>query len=107
MKLVNVAIDDGMMVPGFERQTFVCPVCNDIERRFVFNNLGKEHSGAASPPIAPLSQNLDNNDIEEDTDKKAPSLATASIENDQFPPTQSLWDRFFEKMRRRRSSRDG
>jgi hypothetical protein len=101
MKLVNVVVDDGMMVPGFERQTFVCSVCNDIERRFVFNNLGKEHcSAAASPPIATISENINNKEIEDDADTEAPSLTTASIENDQFPATQSLWKRIFAKMRR-------
>src|SRR3954469_1837880 len=96
MKLVNVVADDSMMIPGFERQTFMCSVCNDIERRFVFNNLGKEHSAVASPPIAPMSENINNNEVEHDTDSEAPSLATASVEN-QIPPNQSLWDSFLAK----------
>src|SRR5215203_1640342 len=95
MKLVNVVADDRMMVPGFERQTFTCLVCKDTERRFVFNNRGKEHSSVASPPLAPTSEN-----IEDNANTAPPSLATVSVENDQFPTTQSLWKRIFAKMLR-------
>ena len=102
MKLVNVVADDSMMVPGFERQTFMCFVCNDIEQRYVFKNLGKEHSAVASPPIAPMSENINNNEVEDGTDSQAPAFATASIEN-QSRPSHSLWDSFLAKMRRRRS----
>jgi hypothetical protein len=95
MKLVNVVVDDSMIVPGFERQTFMCSGCNDIERRFVFSKIGKQHSAAASPPIAPTSET-----IEDDADIAPSSLATGSVENEQFPATQSLWKRILLKLRR-------
>jgi hypothetical protein len=37
MTLISAIRDDRMMVPGFEQHTYLCPVCNDIERRFVFS----------------------------------------------------------------------
>jgi hypothetical protein len=108
MNLMNVVVDDSMMVPGFERQTFMCSVCKDIERRFVFNNLGKEHqSVSASPPIPPISYNFENKDIEDDADTESPSLGPGSFKNDQHPATQSLWGRYFAKIRRRRPPSDG
>ncbi len=53
----------------------MCPVCKDIERRFVFNNLDNEHCVATSPPIAPISENINKKEIADDIGTEAPSLA--------------------------------
>ena len=107
MTLVKMVVVDTMMIAGFERHTFRCSKCNDIEQRFVFNNKGK-HSDVriSSPPVAPDFITLNNQDIGHATDNAAPSLATGSIQNDQLPTTQTFWSRFFAKMRRRWISRN-
>ena len=59
MILMKVVEDETMMVRGFERHTYMCSGCADIERRFVFNKHHSEREfGAApstAPPIAPAS----------------------------------------------------
>jgi hypothetical protein len=56
MRLEQVAKDDAIPVSGFERHTFVCSACGDIEQRCVFSsNLGHHDLVAlpAAPPISP------------------------------------------------------
>ena len=58
MILMQTVQDDTMAVPGFERHTFMCSDCHDVERRLVF--IKPEHSDEtepvtlhSSPPISP------------------------------------------------------
>jgi len=63
MRLEQVAKDDAIPVSGFERHTFVCSACGDIERRCVFSSNPGHHSSnpghhdpvalPAAPPISP------------------------------------------------------
>ena len=60
MILVNVVEDETMMVRGFERHTYMCSACSDVERRFVFNKPNRQHETGIAPilaasPIAPPS----------------------------------------------------
>ena len=60
MILTNVMRDDAMAVLGFERHTFRCSKCNDVDRRLVFVKHGRQDDAAsmllhAAPPIAPSS----------------------------------------------------
>jgi hypothetical protein len=60
MRLEQVAGDDTVPVPGFERHTFVCSDCGDIEQRLVFTrDVGPSHTGSiplhAAPSISPSS----------------------------------------------------
>jgi hypothetical protein len=57
MILMKVIPDDTMPVPGFERRTFMCSACHDVERHLAFVNPGRESDNElmpvkAGPPIA-------------------------------------------------------
>jgi hypothetical protein len=55
MILMKVDQDDTMPVHGFERRTFICSKCHDVERRFVFSNHAREgepETVQVAPPIA-------------------------------------------------------
>jgi len=53
MILMKVDQDDTMPVPGFERRTFMCSECHDVERRFVFTKNAREgETVQVAPPIA-------------------------------------------------------
>ena len=44
MYLMQVVQDGTMPVPGFERHTFMCSACDDVERRLVFTrDNGQSH----------------------------------------------------------------
>ena len=56
MTLTNVVEDNTMAVPGFERRTFVCSECQDVEQRLVFTKQsceGDAMAEQAAPPIVP------------------------------------------------------
>lgn len=54
MHVVRVERDDTMMVPGYERQTWQCRSCNEVERRLVFSgDVGESGSRAAEAVRAP------------------------------------------------------
>ena len=60
MILTNVVRDDAMAVLGFERHTFRCSKCHDVDRRLVFIKHGRQDDAEpmplhAAPPIAPSS----------------------------------------------------
>jgi len=38
MNLVKTIEDDTMPVAGFERRTFACPACGDVEQRLAFRS---------------------------------------------------------------------
>jgi len=52
MILIKVVEDETMMVRGFERHTYMCSACADIERRFVFNKHDSEGELDVAPPTA-------------------------------------------------------
>ena len=61
MILANVVRDDTMKVLGFERHSFRCVKCHDIDRRLVFIKHGRQddaeplpmHTAPASVPASP------------------------------------------------------
>jgi hypothetical protein len=61
MVLANVVRDDTMKVLGFERHSFRCVKCHDIDRRLVFIKHGRQddaeplpmHTAPASVPASP------------------------------------------------------
>ena len=79
MILIKVVEDETMMVRGFERHTYMCSACADIERRFVFNKHDSERELDAAPPTALL-------------------IAPASLQT-QPAATQSLLSRVISKIR--------
>jgi len=55
MILMKVVQDDTMPVPGFERRTFMCSECQDVEQRLVFTKHAREgepETVQVAPPIA-------------------------------------------------------
>jgi hypothetical protein len=60
MHCVHVVQDDTFPVPGFERRTFMCSGCGDVERRLAFTKDARQSRGKPepvhpAPPIAPAS----------------------------------------------------
>jgi hypothetical protein len=61
MILMQAVQDDTMAVPGFERHTFMCSDCHDVEQRLVFIkpvDQGGETEPVTvhiAPPISPLA----------------------------------------------------
>ena len=53
MILMKVVKDATLMVRGFERHTYMCSACAEIERRFVFVKHDRRELDAA-PPTAPI-----------------------------------------------------
>ena len=93
MKLVEVVVEH-TMIEGFERHIFMCTSCNDIERRFVFNNQSKrENSEIISPPIGPDYSTSNT----PDEDHAASTSLTAS--NNAAPNVHSFWGRLIAKIR--------
>jgi len=123
MILVKVVPDDSMPVPGFERRTFICSACRDVEQHLAFVKPGSEsdakpvpvHVAASSvsrqseseqpallvdaaPPIAG-----EQSDIEEPMPllDVAPSTAPASAVPEEHPPARRLFGRMLAKVRGR------
>jgi hypothetical protein len=63
MILMQTVQDDTMAVPGFERHTFMCSDCHDVEQRLVFIK-----------PVAPASE------TEPVTVHTAPPLSPSTLE---------------------------
>ena len=61
MILMQAVQDDTMAVPGFERHTFMCSDCHDVEQRLVFikpvGQPGETEPVAvhAAPPLSPAT----------------------------------------------------
>jgi hypothetical protein len=82
MILVNV-VQDTMDVPGFERRTFKCSGCHDVELRLAFTRHGRE----SDVPPTPVHH--------------APPIAPASTVTDEFVVSPGLFKRVFAKLRSR------
>jgi hypothetical protein len=81
MILMKVIEDETMVVPGFERQAFMCSVCYDTENRLVFNKHPKERDTEAAPALTP------------------PPVAPASTIQNQRTTTQGFLGRVVAKIR--------
>ena len=64
MTLTNVVRDETTAVAGFQRHSFLCPSCNDVEHRLIFAKPEDEARDAAegdslaahpAPPISPTA----------------------------------------------------
>ena len=53
MNLVKTIEDDTMPVAGFERRTFACPACGDVEQRLAFRSIGQDEVEPAPTHAAP------------------------------------------------------
>jgi hypothetical protein len=64
MILANVVQDDTMKVLGFERHSFRCVKCHDVDRRLVFIKHGRQDDAEplpvhTAPPSVPASPDKD------------------------------------------------
>jgi hypothetical protein len=64
MTLIDVARDETVAIAGFQRHSFLCPSCNDVEHRLMFAKPEDEAGGGAkadslaahpAPPISPTA----------------------------------------------------
>jgi hypothetical protein len=64
MTLIDVVRDETIAIDGFQRHSFLCPSCNDVEHRLIFAKPGDETGGRAkgaplaahpAPPISPTA----------------------------------------------------
>ena len=87
MILMKVDRDDTMPVPGFERRTFMCSECHDVERRFVFTKHAQEgepETVQVAPPIAGEQSN--NEPIADEQDDNEPMPLEGEPEPGQVAP---------------------
>jgi len=87
MILMKVDQDDTMPVPGFERRTFMCSECHDVERRFVFTKHAQEgepETVQVAPPIAGDQSN--NEPIADEQDDNEPMPLEGEPEPGQVAP---------------------
>ena len=123
MILMKVVPDDTMPVPGFERRTFICSACQDVEQHLAFVKPGCE-SDAEPVPVHAASSNAGRQGDreqpallvdaappiagEQSSDQQpmpmvdaAPSTVPASEVLDQRPVARSLFGRAVAKVRGR------
>src|SRR5438309_3943587 len=74
MVLVKVVPDDTMPVPGFERRTFICSACHDVEQHLAFVRPGCE-SDAEPVPVHVASSNSSNSEQPASLLDSAPPIA--------------------------------
>jgi hypothetical protein len=105
MILIKVVPDDTMMVPGFERRSFMCSTCHDVEQHLAFVRPGRESDTEPMPvPSAPpvLSGQRDDEPIPSaDTAASAAPASAAQDERTVAPP--GLLKRVVARMRGRTS----
>jgi hypothetical protein len=80
MFLVNVVRDDTMKVLGFERHSFRCAKCRDIDRRLVFIKHGRQDD------VEPLPVHT------------APLIVPASPDQDEHVATSGFFRRLLAKL---------
>jgi hypothetical protein len=89
MILINVVQDDAIPVPGFERQTFRCSECQDVEQRLVFAKKDRDGNTGPmpeqrAPPIVSVSSTTQDEHI------AAPGVLSGPLEPAQTPPAMPL-----------------
>ncbi len=99
MILIKVVQDDTMPVPGFERRTFMCSACHDVERHLAFVKQGRERDSEPMPVHAapPISDGQSDNEPLPLVDA-APSMAPASAVLDEPPAARGLFRRVVAKV---------
>jgi hypothetical protein len=53
MTLISAVADETMMVSGYQHQTYMCPSCADVEKRFVFRKHDEQPEHGAAPALTP------------------------------------------------------
>jgi len=85
MILIKVVPDDTMPVPGFERRTFVCSSCHDVEQHLAFVKPGCESDAEPVPVHVALSNSSDSEHPAFLVDA-APPLASEQSDDEQPMP---------------------
>ena len=83
MILINAVLDESAAAPGFERHTYQCINCGDIEQRLAFNSRAIGQRAAEVPP------------------HQAPSVSPGLEQESERTDVRALWERAFAKMRGR------
>jgi hypothetical protein len=85
MMLMNVVQDDTMPVPGFERRTFMCSSCHDVEQQLAFVRPGHDSDVQAVPAneAPPIAGHQSGDDEMHPAD--TPSIAPISEMQDEAP----------------------
>src|SRR5262245_2656317 len=105
MAVINVVADNTMPVPGFERHTFQCPSCGDVEQRLMFNRGAQDEARpveVSAPPVSPASASVNfeeaSSESRDDKITAPPVSPDAAAESD--PVTSaSVWARALAKLR--------
>jgi hypothetical protein len=112
MVVMHVVADNTMPVAGFERHTFQCPSCGDVEQRLMFNRHGQDEAQpvqVSSPPVSPgpvspgpLPPNPEAASSERNDDEVAapPVSPTATPEGEPIAAS-TVWARALAKLRGR------
>jgi hypothetical protein len=105
MVVMQVVVDSTMSVPGFERHTFQCPSCGDVEQRLMFNRGAQDEARPVevpAPQVAPASATVNpegaSSEGRDDNITAPPVSPDAAAESD--PVTSaSVWARALAKLR--------
>jgi hypothetical protein len=105
MVVMHVVADNTMPVPGFERHTFQCPSCGDVEQRLIFNRGRQdetEPAQVAAPPVSPgpIPVNPETASSQSKDEKPAESPLSPTMPTEDEPVT-TVWARALAKLRGR------
>ncbi|HEY1361639.1 MAG TPA: hypothetical protein VGF60_05295 [Xanthobacteraceae bacterium] len=82
MTLMQVVADDTMPVPGFERRTFRCSTCDDVETHRAFVKPGREGDAEPVPVHASASAADPNQELPALRVDGAPSIVGGQADGD-------------------------
>jgi hypothetical protein len=85
MILIKAAPEESAGTPGFERHTYQCVNCGDVEERLAFSSRAIGQRATDVPP------------------HQAPSVSPDLLKEPERPDVRALWERAFAKMRGRPS----
>ena len=95
MVVMHVVADNTMPVPGFERHTFQCPSCGDVEQRLIFNRGRQdetEPAQVAAPPVSPgpipVNPETASSQSKDEKPAESPLSPTMPTENE---PVTTVW----------------
>jgi hypothetical protein len=107
MVVMQVVADDTMAVPGFERHTFQCPSCGDVEQRLIFNRQRKDEAQpaqVAAPPVSPTAIPVTPETAPSESKKEnvaAPPVSPTMPSDGEPVTSASVWARALAKLRGR------
>jgi hypothetical protein len=107
MTLKQVVADNSMPVPGFERHTFECPSCGDVEQRLIFNRHAQDEAQpvqVSAPPVSPPAVPAHNETAASQAkhdEVTAPPASPSALSEGEQATAASVWARALAKLRGR------